>query len=151
LCRDIDALKTAAGYVDKYLENFPSTAGGNNETYFNAFQTAHIKARDFISQSAVGAPDGARIHTVMTGIERLADRIKEQMASSGANYNSTVASCRARIQARLPPTLSCWATSRRQSLLPGSPKEFVLHCESQMRAACSATESRRGLSGLSPY
>jgi hypothetical protein len=58
LCRDIDALKVAAGYVGTYLGNFPSTGGANDDSYYNCFQQARTKARDFVSQSAVAAPGG---------------------------------------------------------------------------------------------
>jgi hypothetical protein len=92
LCRDIDALKLAASYLGKYLENFPNVGNATNVAYFNSFQGARTKARDFVSHVAAGAPDGfgARIQTVMTSIQQLGDRIKEQLEAPGANYNSTV-------------------------------------------------------------
>jgi hypothetical protein len=103
LCRDIDAMRVAAGYIGKYVAHFPSTPGASDDAYFNAFQNARIKAHDVVSHSAVNAPGGygARIQTLMTGIDRLGDRVKEQTGSSGANYNSTVALFGAEIKERI--------------------------------------------------
>jgi hypothetical protein len=101
LCRDIDALKVAAAYIRTYLENYPAApdqpAGG---IYYDRYMEARIKGRDFISQSALAAPNGfgGRIQTVMTALDRIGERIKEHIGASGSNYHSSVAMFSAEIK-----------------------------------------------------
>jgi hypothetical protein len=92
LCLDIDGLKLAASYLGKYTEPFPTSANATKVDYFTALQSARIMARDFVSHTAASAPYGygPRIQTIMTSIQQLGERIKEQLESAGANYQSTV-------------------------------------------------------------
>jgi hypothetical protein len=92
LYRDIDALRLAAGYLGEYAGRFPSVENPDKTIFFNAFRLARNMARDFVSQAALSAPGGygARIHTLMTAIQQLGDRIEEQLDKPGANTTAAI-------------------------------------------------------------
>lgn len=94
LYREIDTLRLASGYIGKYLDRFPvwSQERPDKTLYFNIFRLARTMAQDFVSASALSAPDGygTRIHTLMTAIQQLGDRIEENILQMGGKSQAAI-------------------------------------------------------------
>jgi hypothetical protein len=83
LGRDIDKLCLAAGFLSAFTEQFPPTDEGSSDGGFtDRLREVRWKALDYISASASGAPYGygERISTLMARIQRIGDRMDDQVA-----------------------------------------------------------------------
>jgi hypothetical protein len=80
-----------ANYIGRYVDQFPSDDRLGKAPYFNAFRDARLKGHDAITITALGpAGYGARMHTLMTAIKELGERVEEYMNEMGANPQSGV-------------------------------------------------------------
>lgn len=97
LSTNIDRLRHAKAYLEKFTENFgPTGPGASSAGFTQALRECHSKALDFVSSSAIGAPFGygAQISTIMTRVDTLGERIDQAMSGSQAihinNWNDDV-------------------------------------------------------------